>query len=71
MASNIQGTQDHIINNYELCFDSNDVSKKGNLKSPIFTLKITKKKIGETTVMNATNGKEGDSETITNPNRIE
>ncbi len=29
------------------------------------------KKIDGTAVMNATNGKGGDSETITNPNRIE
>ena len=46
--------------------------KKGlNLKSPALTLKITQNKIDGTTVMNATNGKGGESETMTNPNRIE
>jgi hypothetical protein len=71
MASNTQVTQDHNNNNYESCVDSNDISKKVNLKSPTLTLKITLKKIDGTTVMNATNGKGGDSETIMNPNRIE
>jgi hypothetical protein len=32
MASNTQVTQDHNNNNYELCVDSNDISKKGELK---------------------------------------
>ncbi len=45
--------------------------KKVNLKSPALALIITYKKIDGTTVMNATNGKGGGSETITNPNRIE
>jgi hypothetical protein len=29
MASNTQVTQDHNINNYELCVISSDISKKG------------------------------------------
>ncbi len=41
MASNTQVTQEHNNNNYELLVDSNDVSKKVNLKSPTLTLKIT------------------------------
>ncbi len=45
--------------------------KKVNLKSPTLSLIITQKKIDGTTVMNAMNGKGGDSVTITNPNRIE
>jgi hypothetical protein len=28
MAANTQATQDHNNNNYELCVDSNDISKK-------------------------------------------
>ncbi len=71
MASNTQVTQDHNNNNYEFCVDSNDISKKVNLKSTTLTLIMTQKKIDGTTVMNAMNGKGGDSETITNPNRIE
>ncbi len=71
MASNTNVTQEHNNNNYELCVDSNDISKKVNLKSPTLILKITQKKIGGFTVINATNGKGGDSETMTNPNRIE
>ncbi len=70
MASNTQVTQDHNNNNYELCVDSNDISKKANLKSTTLTLIMMQTKIDGTTVMNATNGKGGDSETITNPNRI-
>ncbi len=41
MASNTQVTWDHNINNYELCVDSNDTSKKGEFKNPTLTLKIT------------------------------
>jgi hypothetical protein len=41
MALNTQVTQDHNNNNYELCVDSNDISKKVNLKSPALTLIIT------------------------------
>ncbi len=41
MASNTQVTQEHINNNYELCVDNNDISKKVNLKSPTLTLQIT------------------------------
>jgi hypothetical protein len=40
MASNTQVTQDHNNNNYELCVDSNDKSKKVNLKSTTLTLII-------------------------------
>jgi hypothetical protein len=40
MAFNTQVTQDHNNNNYELCVDSNDISKKVNLKSPALTLII-------------------------------
>ncbi len=32
MASNTQESQEHNNNNYELCVDSNDISKKVNLK---------------------------------------
>ncbi len=31
MASNTQESQEHNNNNYELCVDSNDISKKLNL----------------------------------------
>ena len=41
MASNTQVTQDHNNNNYELCVDSNDISKKMNLKSTTSTLIMT------------------------------
>jgi hypothetical protein len=41
MASNTQESQDHNNNKYELCVDSNDISKKVNLKSPTLTLEIT------------------------------
>jgi hypothetical protein len=41
MASNTQVTQDHNNNNDELCVDSNDISKKVNLKCPTLSLKIT------------------------------
>jgi hypothetical protein len=41
MAFNTQVTQDHNNNNYELCVDSKDISKKANLKSPALTLIIT------------------------------
>jgi hypothetical protein len=32
MASNTQFNQDHNNNNYELCVDSKDISKKGEFK---------------------------------------
>ncbi len=41
MASNTQVTQDHNNNNYELCVDSNDISKKVILKSTTLTLIMT------------------------------
>jgi hypothetical protein len=41
MASNTQVTQDHKNNDYELCVDSNYISKKVNLKSQALTLIIT------------------------------
>ncbi len=34
MASNTQVTQEHNNNNYELCVDSNNISKKGEFKEP-------------------------------------
>jgi hypothetical protein len=34
MASDTQVTQDHNINNYELCVDSNDISQKGEFEKP-------------------------------------
>ncbi len=34
MVFNTQVTQDHNNNNYELCVDSNDISKKGEFKKP-------------------------------------
>ncbi len=68
MAST-QESQEQNNSNYELCVDSNDVSKKVNLKCPTLTLKITQKKIGGTTVMNATNRQGGGSETITSLNK--
>ncbi len=34
MAFKTQVTQDHNNNNYELCVDSNDISKKGEFKKP-------------------------------------
>jgi hypothetical protein len=34
MAFNTHVTQDHNNNNYELCVDSNDISKKGEFKKP-------------------------------------
>jgi hypothetical protein len=34
MAFNTQVTQDYNINNYELCVDSNDISKKDEFKKP-------------------------------------
>ncbi len=59
MASNTQVTQDHNNNNNQLCGDSNDISKKVNLKSTTLTLIMTQKKIDGTTVMNATIGRGG------------
>jgi hypothetical protein len=41
MASNTQVTQEHNNNNYELCVDSNNISKEGEFKKPTLTLKIT------------------------------
>jgi hypothetical protein len=38
MASNTQVTQEHNTNNYELCVDSNDISKKGEFKKPNFDI---------------------------------
>jgi hypothetical protein len=34
MASHTQVTQDHNINKYELCVDSNDISQKGEFEKP-------------------------------------
>ncbi len=34
MAFNTQATQDHNNNNYELCVESNDISKTGKFKKP-------------------------------------
>jgi hypothetical protein len=45
--------------------------KKGEFKKPNIDIDNYVEKIDGTTVMNATNRKGGDSETITNPNRIE
>jgi hypothetical protein len=41
MASNTQVTQEHNNNNYELCVDSKDISKKVNLKSLTLILIVT------------------------------
>jgi hypothetical protein len=41
MSSNTQESQEHNNNNYELCVDSNNISKKVTLKCPPLTLKIT------------------------------
>ncbi len=71
MASNTQVTQDHNNNNYELCVDSNNISIKGEFKKHNIDIDNDVDRIDGTTVMNATNGKGGNSETITNPNRIE
>jgi hypothetical protein len=38
MAFNTQVTQDHNINNYELCVDSNDTSQKGEFENPDFAV---------------------------------
>jgi hypothetical protein len=40
MASSTQESQDHNNNNYELCVDSNNISKKVNLKCPTLTLNM-------------------------------
>jgi hypothetical protein len=71
MAFNTQATQDHNNNNYELCVDSNDTSNKGEFKKSSIAIYNYKEEDRWDTLMNATNGKGGDSETITNPNRIE
>jgi hypothetical protein len=71
MAANTQESQKHNTNNYELLVDSNDIAKRGALIMPNIYIEITHNKIGETTVMNTTNGKGGESETMTNQNRIE
>jgi hypothetical protein len=34
IASNTQESQEHNNNNYELCVDSNNISKKGEFKMP-------------------------------------
>ncbi len=71
MASNTQVTQDHNNNNYELCVDSNDTSKKGELKKHNIDIDndIEEDRWDYSNECNKWEG--GDSESITNPNRIE
>ncbi len=71
MASNTQVTQDHNNNNYELCIDSNDISKKGEFKKHNIDIDndVEEDRWDYSNEWNKWEG--GDSETITNPNRIE
>jgi hypothetical protein len=65
MASNTQITQENNNNNYELCVDSNNISKKGEFEKPNIDIE-NYVEIGGTTVMNATNGKGGTQKKLQN-----
>ncbi len=71
MASNTQVTQDHNNNNYDLCVDSNDISKKGEFKKHNIDIDndIEEDRWDYSNECNEWEG--GGSETIMNPNRIE
>ncbi len=71
MAYNTQVTQEHNNNNYELCVDSNDISKRGEFKKPNIDVEnyVEEDRWDYSNECNKWEG--GDSETITNPNRIE
>jgi hypothetical protein len=71
MASNTQESQVHNNNNYELCVDSIDISKRGELKMPIIDIEnyVEEDRWENSNECNKWEG--GDSETITNLNRIE
>jgi hypothetical protein len=71
MAFNTQVTQYHNNNNYELCVDSNDVSKKGEFEKPSIDIDhyVEEDRWDYSNECNKWEG--GESETITNPNRIE
>ena len=71
MVANTQESQEHNNNDYELCVESNDISKKMNLKMPNNDIEnyVEEDRWDYSNECNKWKG--GDSETITNPNRIE
>ena len=71
MAFNTQVTQDHNNNNYELCVDSNNISKKGEFNKPSIDIDnyVEEDRWDYSNECNKWEG--GEPETITNPNRIE
>jgi hypothetical protein len=71
MAANTQESQEHNNNNYESCVDSNSIAKKGALIMPNIDIEDNVEQDRWDYSNNTTNGKGGESATMTNPNRIE
>jgi hypothetical protein len=71
MAANTQESQEHNNNNYELCVDSNDIAKKGALIMPNIDIENYVKQDRWDYSNEYSEWEGGESETMTNPNRIE
>jgi hypothetical protein len=71
MASNTQESQEHNNNNYELCVDNNNISKKGEFKRPNFDIENYKEEDMWDYINECNKWEGGDSETIMTLNRIE
>jgi hypothetical protein len=72
MAANTQESQEHNNNKYELCVDSNDITKKGALIMPNIDIENYVKQ-DRWDYSNECNEWEegGNQKKMTNPNRIE
>ncbi len=71
MAANTRESQEHNNKNYELCVDSNDIAKKGALIMPSIDIedKVEQDRWDYSNEYNKWDG--GESEKMTNSNRIE
>jgi hypothetical protein len=71
MATNIQESQELNTNYYELCVDSNNISKEGPLIMPNIDIEnyVEQVRWDYSDEYNEREG--GESETMTNPNRLE
>jgi hypothetical protein len=59
MAANTQKSQEHNNNNNELCVDSKDIAKKGELIMPNIDIEDNVEQIGRTIVTKTKNRKGG------------
>jgi hypothetical protein len=71
IAANTQESQEHNNNNYELCVDSNDITKKGALIVPNIDIENYVEQDRWDYSNECNEWEWGESETMTNPNIIE